>query len=156
MNEKMYSLKDLVDFGNYMLNKPEKSPVSDADVSNFNLDRKSEINFLTNLAKEVYENNKKKGFWDCKTNVGEKLMLVVSELGEAIEAHRTNKIGYENLYYNVYTNEYPNKNTFQDELADAIIRLLDLSGGLGIDISHFVKEKLKYNKNRPQKHGMLY
>ena len=43
---------------------------------------------LNELSEEIYQNNKEKGFWDNKRNVGEMLMLVTSELGEAMEAHR--------------------------------------------------------------------
>ncbi|MEI2422137.1 hypothetical protein V6O07_17795, partial [Arthrospira platensis SPKY2] len=43
---------------------------------------------LNESARIIHKNNKEKGFWDTEKNVGELLMLVVSELGEAMEAHR--------------------------------------------------------------------
>ncbi|MDV7400066.1 hypothetical protein RZS08_52105, partial [Arthrospira platensis SPKY1] len=43
---------------------------------------------LNSLSNQIYEANKAKGFWDKERNVGELLMLVTSELGEAMEAHR--------------------------------------------------------------------
>jgi len=43
---------------------------------------------LKELTATAYANAKNKGFWDAPRNVGEMLMLIVSELGEAIEAHR--------------------------------------------------------------------
>ena len=48
------------------------------------------------------------------------------------------------------------KNTVEDELADALIRLLDLTAALGIDIDKHVRLKRRYNKSRPWKHGKLY
>lgn len=39
------------------------------------------------------------------------------------------------------------------ELADVIIRVLDLCGGLNIDIEKAVLEKMKYNEDRPYRHG---
>ena len=39
----------------------------------------------------IHGNNKAKGFWDKERNVGELLMLVTSELGEAMEAHQKGK-----------------------------------------------------------------
>ena len=42
---------------------------------------------------ECHGNAKAKGFWEKDRNVGEMLMLITSELGEAIEAHRHGKFG---------------------------------------------------------------
>ena len=49
---------------------------------------------LNESAKIIHENNKAKGFWDKERNVGEMLMLVVTELSEAMESHRKNKIDF--------------------------------------------------------------
>ena len=48
------------------------------------------------------------------------------------------------------------KSSFEDELADAIIRLLDLAGYKNIDIQKHIDLKLQYNKTRPHKHGKSY
>lgn len=112
---------------------------------------------MNELAKDIYEANKEKGFWDKERNVGEMLMLVTSELGEAMEAHRKNRVAdwgrfdYKNVAFTECI-----KDTFEDELADAIIRLLDMCGGLGIDIQRHITEKLKYNATRERLHGKLY
>jgi NTP pyrophosphatase (non-canonical NTP hydrolase) len=39
------------------------------------------------------------------------------------------------------------------ELADIIIRVMDIGGLYGIDIDKAVKEKLQYNESRPYRHG---
>ncbi|MCB9799580.1 MAG: hypothetical protein H6757_02335 [Candidatus Omnitrophica bacterium] len=87
---------------------------------------------------------REKGFWDNDRNVGEMLMLIVSELGEGIEAHRTGKQGL------------LEKDTFEDELADTAIRLFDLCGGLGIDLERQIEWKMKFNESREKKHGKAY
>lgn len=87
---------------------------------------------------------KEKGFWDKPRNVGEALMLIVSELGEAIEAHRKGRMGIEA------------KDTFEDELADTAIRLFDLCGGLGIDLEKQIEWKMNFNKGREKLHGKAY
>src|SRR5690606_17972671 len=46
--------------------------------------------------------------------------------------------------------------TFEFEIADAVIRLLDLSAGLGIDLEKHINEKVKYNKLRERLHGKQY
>jgi NTP pyrophosphatase (non-canonical NTP hydrolase) len=81
---------------------------------------------------------KSKGFWDKERNTGEALMLVVTELAEAMEAHR--KQDPEN---------------FKEELADTFIRLFDLCGGMGIDIEAEILKKCEKNKLRPYKHGKI-
>jgi len=67
-----------------------------------------------------------------------KLMLVVTELSEAAEAVRHNDFG-----------------NFKEELADTIIRLLDIARSCGIDIDREVSKKVNKNKKRPIKHGKV-
>ena len=111
---------------------------------------------LTDMAKDIYHANKEKGFWDKERNTGEMLMLVVSELGEAMEALRKDKkaIFIDGIDYLNTDNFKSNiKDTFEDEVADSIIRLLDMCGGLGIDIQKHIDLKLNYNKSRERLHG---
>ena len=118
---------------------------------------------IQQLAKRIYTNNVEKGFWDKPRNVGEMLMLVVPELGEAIEAHRKERFAdwqyyaeFESGLDENYPFEAAIKDTFEDELADAIIRLLDMSEGLNIDIQKHIEAKLTYNQSRPRLHGKAY
>ena len=123
---------------------------------------------LNDLSKDIHAANIAKGFWDREPNVGELLMLVTSELGEALEAHRHGKrvdLKYIEVYkvssavieepHNSFFKENI-KDTFEDEIADAVIRLFDMAGGLGIDLAFHVQAKLEYNKSRPHKHGKAY
>lgn len=121
---------------------------------------------LNELSKQIYAANKEKGFWDKKRNVGEMLMLVTSELGEAMEAHRKGRFANfsafkareEDVEIFYFESDFQDliKDSFQDEIADAIIRLLDMCGGLNIDIAKSVELKLKYNATRERMHGKLY
>jgi NTP pyrophosphatase (non-canonical NTP hydrolase) len=118
---------------------------------------------LNDLAVSIHAGNKARGFWDEERNVGEALMLVVTELSEALEAHRSGKscskgdrIAYFESDDMVQAFKNNIKDTFEDELADAIIRILDLCGGLDIDIEFHVRSKLMYNATRPYKHGKSY
>jgi NTP pyrophosphatase (non-canonical NTP hydrolase) len=58
-------------------------------------------------------------------NVGELLMLTVSELAEAMEGHRKN----------LPDDKLPRRSMLEVELADAMIRILDIAGGLGLDLA---------------------
>jgi NTP pyrophosphatase (non-canonical NTP hydrolase) len=122
---------------------------------------------LNESAKKIHENNKSKGFWSngqSGQNVGELLMLIVSELGEAMEAHRksnfTNMSDFEtglDAFSNFGSSFQAHvKDTFEDEIADSVIRLLDLSAGLGIDLERHINLKVAYNLSRPQLHGKSY
>lgn len=98
------------------------------------------------LAQSVYTENAQKGFWETERNVGELLMLVTSELGEALEGHRKD----------LMDDHLKHRKMFEVEIADAFIRLLDLSAGLGLDLGMAMVEKLEYNRSRPYKHGKKY
>lgn len=129
---------------------------------------------IKEIAQEIHQNNIAKGFWEDKPhkNVGELLMLCVSELSEALEAHRKSKHANLEVYENciksddileedkeIYIQQEFIRNikdTFEDEIADTVIRLFDLSEGLGIDLEKHIRLKLDYNKTRPYKHNKAY
>ena len=122
---------------------------------------------LNDSAQVIFQNNKEKGFWDNERNVGELLMLVTSELSEAMEAHRKGKFARWDEWTKYYSHqenleqiksvfELHIKDTFEDEIADAVIRLLDLSAGLEIDLEKHINAKVNYNKLRKRLHGKLY
>lgn len=123
---------------------------------------------LTQLAKDINKDVRKKGFWEqmdfsIETTrdqvkfiglskyvkdafIAQKLALVHTEVSEAVEALR--KDGYELNGYGLFE-----KDSFADELADSIIRILDLCGELDIDIQKQIDWKLAKNKEREFMHG---
>lgn len=132
---------------------------------------------LKELCKKSHQNAKDHGFWDKDRNVGELLMLIVSELGEALEAHRSGDIAVadndqtpvnktmiefcmdmENVQCENWKKFYELtlKNCFETEIADTFIRLADLCAGLNIDIEKFIMMKMMYNKTRSKMHGKAY
>lgn len=125
---------------------------------------------IKEVMKMAHENAVDKGFYDCgecigdgkegiygkchkcngtgidpNKNIGELLMLIVSELGEALEAHRNNRFANKEAFSDIIkliegnsklglVAHYPQiKDTFEDEIADVFIRLFDLCGYLGIE-----------------------
>lgn len=71
-------------------------------------------------------------------NVGEMLMLIVSELAEAMEGDRKG----------LMDDKLPHRKALEVELADALIRICDLAGGLQLDLGGAMVEKLAYNQSR--------
>ena len=90
---------------------------------------KSDVKYLSRLCHKIA---KEKGFWDSKRNTGEMLMLIVTEVGEAMEAHRIKDSA-----------------GFKEEIADTFIRLFDLCGGMKIDILKEIEKKMIKNRKRP-------
>lgn len=89
---------------------------------------------------------KEKGWWDGSDhNIPEKLCLIHSEVSEALEAYR---IGGDLQDW-----EGVKPDGFAIELADAVIRIADLCGHLGIDLGRAITEKVGYNATRPYRHG---
>lgn len=99
---------------------------------------------FTNLQSEVHRNAVDKGFWDDPVNVAEKLALIHSEISEALEAYRKG---------NPPDNKLPEYESAAVELADAVIRIMDLAGGMGMNLAGAIVAKVEYNLGRPRKHG---
>jgi NTP pyrophosphatase (non-canonical NTP hydrolase) len=129
---------------------------------------KKMITGFNELCREHHYAMREKGFWSLEDAVSDmadahpelfkddeelqlhntmltsRLALISTEIGEAIDALRENKHGY------------GVKDTFEDELADVILRLMDLIGGLDIDIESQLRWKANYNKSRGYRHGKLF
>lgn len=93
-----------------------------------------------NKAVEFCHNQAKNAGWhDSPRETGTCLMLVVSEVAEAMEGDRKN----------LMDDHLPHRKMFEVELADAVIRIFDLAGREGLDLGGAMQEKLWYNLNRP-------
>jgi NTP pyrophosphatase (non-canonical NTP hydrolase) len=102
---------------------------------------------------------KSKGWWDRKQDTIEaKLLLIHSEISEAVEALRDveydgeGRPNPEQLRKVIYR-EFTKPDGFAIEIADTVIRILDLCGRLDIDLDGMVEEKMLYNERRAMRHG---
>jgi NTP pyrophosphatase (non-canonical NTP hydrolase) len=96
---------------------------------------------LDKLCVETHESNRKAGWWDQEFNplvVPTKLALIVSECAEALHGHRQN----------LKDDKLPQYDMIAVELADVLIRTLDLAGFLGIPLGTIMEEKNKFNSQR--------
>lgn len=122
---------------------------------------------INKLSKLVHENSKLKGFFEKEKNIGEMLCLIHSEVSEALEADRENRYctlettGMDNILamegenLNAYYNGNI-KGTFEEEMADIAIRVMDLCAFKSIDLEAHINAKIKYNSLREYKYGKKY
>lgn len=104
-------------------------------------------NELQALAKKAYEIAAGHGFHDERKSVEHWLMLVITEIGEMVDADRKMKRAMMSMYDKNIAEPQPEnrkkehrkfcfetfvKNSIEDEMADVFIRLLDLAGDIGM------------------------
>jgi NTP pyrophosphatase (non-canonical NTP hydrolase) len=100
---------------------------------------------INDLSSYTHAKNIEAGWWtDLATgerkmrNVGELLMLTVSEVAEAMEGHRKG----------LMDDHLPHRRMFEVELADVFIRIFDIAGAFGLDLGGAIIEKMAYNAKR--------
>lgn len=103
------------------------------------------------IGKWVNDTGKSKGFWDADKDIdtsdGTKFCLIHSEISEAFEALRNG---------NPPSEKTPEFSEVEEELADAVIRILDWGAQYGYDIGAAVISKGLYNQGRPYLHGKKF
>lgn len=104
------------------------------------VENKSDLNRLARQCRKANDKwwrNPKTGR-KIKRNKGELLMLIVSEIAEAMEGERKD----------LMDDHMPTFKMVDCELADALIRIFDYCGEYKIDIGRAFVEKMKYNATR--------
>jgi len=92
---------------------------------------------LVHMANNLWWNDPRTGL-RIGRNKGELLMLIVSELAEAMEGVRKD----------LMDDKLPHRRMEEVELADALIRILDYAGGFGLDLQGAFDEKMAFNRVR--------
>jgi NTP pyrophosphatase (non-canonical NTP hydrolase) len=108
-------------------------------------------NVFDNLAINLHEVAVEKGFWPERDDIDDifiakQCMMIVSEVTEVMEAIRKDK-GEEEI---------------TKEFADILIRTLDLYAGAveagytRLSLDQALREKVDFNKTRPERHGVRF
>lgn len=112
---------------------------------------------LNTLRDEIHENAAAKGWHDegpQDDRFPTLLCLVHAEVSEALEDYRDGYPIETFRFRTVLATGAEGKPVgIPSELADIIIRVLDICGLYGIDIEAAVRAKMAYNATRPHRHG---
>jgi NTP pyrophosphatase (non-canonical NTP hydrolase) len=87
------------------------------------------------LQKEIHSLAQEKGWW-IDDKISDKLLMIHSEVSEAVDCYRCGDM-----------------DDFPIELADIVIRVMDLAERNCIDLWEVINTKHEYNKTRSYRHG---
>ena len=110
---------------------------------------------LNALAEEIHRTSVDRGWWShgSERPLDGLLMLVVCEVAEAMEEWRSNHEPSEVYFKELKAGGGVKPEGVPIELADVIIRVLDVCAAYGIDIDAAMETKMAFNKTRPMRHG---
>jgi NTP pyrophosphatase (non-canonical NTP hydrolase) len=103
------------------------------------------------MQEEVFRLNNSKGWFDEDRSVGDMVALLHSEVSEILEAYRSWK--FQDATERIPNGHLDKPEGVGAEMADCLIRLLDMAKRWDIDLSAEFTRKMAYNWTREYRHG---
>ena len=100
--------------------------------------------YFKTMSENIHDNAAIHGWWDESREDGTLIALIMSEAAEALEALRKGNGPDEHC---------PQFSGAEVELADVVIRIMDMAEARGWDVAGAIVAKHEFNKTRPYKHG---
>ena len=100
--------------------------------------------FFGHVSRSVHNNAVAHGWWDEPREDGTLIALIMSEAAEALESLRKG---------NGPDDHCPQFSGAEVELADVVIRIMDMTEARGWNVAGAIVAKHEFNKSRPYKHG---
>ena len=102
------------------------------------------INHFASMSGSIHDNAAVHGWWEEPREDGTLIALIMSEAAEALEALRKGNKPDEHC---------PQFSGAEVELADVVIRIMDMAEARGWNVAGAIVAKHEFNKGRPYKHG---
>lgn len=94
---------------------------------------------ITEWLEAQFRQFKEAGWLDEPRNKGTDLMLIVTEVSEAMKGERKN----------LMDTHLPHRKMAEVEMADVVLRVFSYCGTFGYDLEGAMIEKMEYNRTRP-------
>ena len=115
---------------------------------------------INELCEEAYRIGVAHGWYEGGLpNVGERLALIHSEVSEALEFYRDGRdisiMRSDGVPAEFFLRDDGKPDGYWAEIADIAIRVFDHAGAYGVNLEWIIKRKMKFNEDRPYKHGKI-
>lgn len=102
------------------------------------------IDYFNVISSAVHQNAVNKKWWDKPREPGTAIANIHGEVSEAWEGYR---------HGNPPSDKIPEFSSVEEELADVIIRIMDIAGGHNMRVAEALVAKMAYNSGREERHG---